>query len=222
MLGHLWQDLRYGARQLWTNPGFAAVAVASLALGIGANTAIFQLVNAVRLRSLPVERPEELAYIDFAKGAQRSGWFSTRSARMTHAQWVEIRDRQQAFSGALAWSATRFNLATGGEARYAEGLFVSSDFFRVLGVQPLLGRTFGADDDRPGCGTPAAVVSYSFWQRELAGDPAALGRTVSLDGRPFPIIGVTGADFFGVEVGQRYDVAIPLCADRFFFADGKG
>src|SRR5437764_9813194 len=142
MSGNLWQDLRFGARQLRSNPGFAAVAVLSLALGIGANTAIFQLVNAVRLRALPVQRPEELAYIDFAKNSMRSGWFSTRSARFTYAQWEQIRDHQQAFSGIFAWSATRFNLAAGGEARYTEGLYVSGDFFRVLGVQPIIGRIF--------------------------------------------------------------------------------
>ncbi|MBZ5622354.1 MAG: ABC transporter permease [Acidobacteriia bacterium] len=222
MPGHVWQDLRFGARQLRLNPGFAVVAVLSLALGIGANTAIFQLVNAVYLRSLPVEQPEDLAYIDFVRGSMRSGWFSTRSARFTYSQWEQIRDHQQAFSGILAWSATRFNLAAGGEARYAEGLFVSGNFFRVLGVQPLIGRTFAADDDRLGCGSPSAVVSYAFWQRELAGDPEALGHTVTLDGRPFPVIGVTGRDFFGVEVGHRYDVAVPLCADPMFFADSKG
>ena len=219
---HLWQDLRYGARQLLSNPGFASVAILSLALGIGANTAIFQLVNAVRLRTLPVERPGELAYVDFAKGSMRSGWFSTRSARFTFAQWEQIRDRQQAFSGIFAWSATRFNLATGGEARYAEGLFVSDNFFRTLGVRPLLGRTFNADDDRPGCGSPSAVVSYAFWQREMAGEADVLERTVSLDGRKFPVIGVTRPDFFGVEVGHRYDVAVPLCSDPLFSDNAKG
>src|ERR1017187_10081169 len=171
MPGHVGQDLRFGARQLRLNPGFAAVAVLSLALGIGANTAIFQLVLACCLRALPVERPEELAYIGFAKGSMRSGWFSTRSARFTYAQWEQIREHQQAFSRIFAWSATKFNLATGGEARYAEGLFVSGDFFRVLGVRPLLGRTLVADDDRLGCGSPAAVISSAFWQRELAGNP---------------------------------------------------
>ena len=222
MTGQVWQDLRFAARQLRLNPGFAAVAVLSLALGIGANTAIFQLVNAVRLRSLPVQKPAELAYIDFARGSMRSGWFSTRSARFTYAQWEQVRDRQQAFSGLLAWSSTQFNLAAAGETRYAQGLFVSGDFFRVLGVQPLVGRTFTAEDDRVGCGSPGAVVSYPFWQRELGGDPNVLNRTVSLDGRPMPIIGVTPNGFFGVEVGHQFDVAVPLCADRFFFADGKG
>src|SRR5579863_5140339 len=115
----MWHDLRFGARQLLLNPGFTLVAVLSLALGIGANTAIFQLVNAVRLRTLPVEKPEELAYIDFGKGSMRSGWFSTRSARFTYTQWQELQRHQEPFSGILAWSATRFNLTLGGEARYA-------------------------------------------------------------------------------------------------------
>ena len=216
----LLNDLRYGARQLRLNPAFTAVAVLSLALGIGANTAIFQLVDAVRLRTLPVEKPQELAYIDFARGSMRSGWFSTRSARLTYTQWDLIRKQQQAFTGTLAWSATRFNLATGGESRYADGMYVSGDFFRVLGVQPILGRGFTAEDDQVGCGSPGAVVSYAFWQREFGGDPGVLGRTVLLDGRPFPVLGVTGPWFFGVEVGNRYDVALPLCADSLLSQDG--
>jgi putative ABC transport system permease protein len=215
-LGNVSQDLRYGARQLRLNPGFTAVAVLSLALGVGANTAIFQLVDAVRLRTLPVANSQELAMIDLPRGSMRSGWFSTRSARLTYAQWEEIRTRQQAFTGTLAWSATRFNLAAGGEARYAEGLYVSGDFFRVLGVPPILGRSFTADDDRPACGSPGAIVSYAFWQRELGGDPGAIGQTVRLEGKSFPIIGITPMSFFGVEVGNRYDVALPMCADRMF------
>ena len=211
------QDLRFAARQFRLNPGFATVAVVSLALGIGANTAIFQLVDAVRLRPLPVSHPEQLAYIDFPKGSVRAGWFSTRSARFTWAHWEQIRALPEAFAGTLAWSDFRFNLSTGGEARHAEGLFVSGDFFRVLGVQPILGRTFSAEDDQPGCASPGAVVSYAWWQREFAGDAAALGRTVTLDGRPYPVIGVTPPEFFGLEVGSRYDIAIPLCADGYFW-----
>jgi predicted permease len=208
------QDIRYGARQLRLNPGFAAVAAVSLALGIGANTAIFQLVDAVRLRTLPVERPQELAYIDWAKGSTRNGNFSTRSARLTSSQWDQIRSYDQPFSGYVAWSAGRLNLVTGGEPRYAESIYVNADFFRVLGVQPILGRTFSTDDDRPDCPSAGAVISYAFWQREFGGDAGALARTVTLEGRTFPILGVTPPSFFGVEVGTRYDVAIPLCADR--------
>ena len=102
------QDLRFGLRQLRLNPTFTVVAVLSLALGIGANTAIFQLIDAIRLRILPVQKPQELAYIDLASGSWRSGWSSTRSARFTYALWESIRTRQQGFSGTLAWSAARF------------------------------------------------------------------------------------------------------------------
>lgn len=213
------QDLRYGARQLLRTPGFTAVAVLSLALGIGANTAIFQLVDAVRLRTLPVEEPQNLVYVNFAPNSARSGWWSSRSATFTTAHWQQIQSQQQAFTGVLAWSATRFNLAQSGEVRYAEGLYVSADFFRNLGVAPVLGRTFAAEDDTPACNNPGAVISYAFWQREFGGEPAALGRTVSLDGRPFPVIGVTSESFFGVEVGNRYEVAIPLCADQLLAED---
>jgi len=218
----MWQDLHYGARQLRLNPGFTLVAVLSLGLGIGANTAIFELVNAVRLRSLPVTKPEELAYLDFAKGSSRSGNFSTRSARFTFLQWRQIQAQQQAFSGVVAWSAQRFNLASGGEVRWAEGLYVSGDFFRLLGVNPVLGRAFGPADDQPGCASPAAVISYGFWQQEFAGAPDVLERRVTLDGRSFPILGVTPPGFFGVEVGNRYDVALPLCADGLMSNGGKG
>ncbi|MGE5645234.1 MAG: ABC transporter permease [Acidobacteriota bacterium] len=216
------QDLSYGIRQLRQSPGFTLVAVLSLALGVGANTAIFQLINSIRLKMLPVREPRELASVDFARDSMRSGWFSTRSGRLTYAHWDEIRRRQQAFSEVFAWSAARFNLVTGGEARYAEGLYVSGDFFRVLGVSPILGRTFTPADDTEGCSGTGAVVSHSFWQREFGGDPGVLGRTVSLEGHAFPVIGVTPPAFFGVEVGNRYDVAIPICADPLFAEDHKG
>ncbi len=216
------KDLRFGLRQLRLNPTFTLVSVVSLALGIGANTAIFQLIEAVRLRMLPVEKPQELAYLNFAEGSKRSGWYSTRSARFTYPQWELIRSRQQAFGQTMAWSATRFNLAQGGEARYAEGVYVSGDFFSVLGVPAMLGRTLSREDDQPGCGSPSAVISYSFWEREFGGSADAIGRSVRLDGRPLTIVGVTPPSFFGVEVGVRNDVAVPMCADPLFSNDGKG
>ncbi len=222
MLGSVIQDVRYGVRQLRQAPGFTLVAVLSLALGVGANTAIFQLVDAIRLKMLPVARAQELVSIDFQKDSSRAGWWSSRSARFTYAHWQQIRAQQQAFTGVLAWSATRFNLANGGEGRYAEGLYVSGEFFRHLGVNPILGRTFTAEDDRDTCAGFGAVLSHAFWQREFGADPGALGRTIGLDGYPVPVIGVTPASFFGVEVGNRYDVAVPLCADRLLAEDKKG
>src|SRR6185369_12090800 len=150
------------------------------------------------------------------------GNFSTRNPIFTYAQWEELQKRTEPFSGILAWSTTRFNLANGGETRYAEGMYVSGGFFQVLGVTPLIGRTFTPEDDRPGCGARGAVISHSFWQRELAGDPNPTSRTISLDRKTFPVLGVTPASFFGVEVGRQFDVAIPLCSDKYLARDGQG
>lgn len=222
MFETLAQDLTYGFRQLKKSPGFTFVAVASLALGIGANTAIFELVSAIRLQTLPVQKPSELVTVDFRKGSNRSGWFSTRSARFTYAHWDYLRHNQQAFTDVMAWSAARFNLSDGGEARWAEGLYVSGGFFHGLGVNPLIGRLTSVEDDTDACPNPGAVLSYSFWQREMGGDRGVLGRTVSLDGHRFPVLGITRPEFFGVEMGKRFDVAIPVCADRMMADDGKG
>jgi putative ABC transport system permease protein len=221
-MGQYSGDLRFGLRQLSLNPMFTAVAVLSLALGIGANTAIFQLIDAIRLRALPVANPQELGYLDYADGSKRSGWWSTRSANFTSANWDSIGRNQQAFSDVIAWSAKQFNLTLEGKARYAEGLFVSADFFRVLGARAAIGRVFAVEDDRPGCGSPGAVIGYSFWQSEFAEDPAVTSRTVRLDGRLFPIVGVAEPDFFGVEIGHKFEVAVPLCSDPMFWEPGKG
>jgi putative ABC transport system permease protein len=221
-MGATLKDLSFGLRQLRQNPMFTAVAVLSLALGIGANTAIFQLIDAIRLRTLPVAKPEQLAYLDFMKDSRRSGWWSTRSANFTSAQWDSLVAHQQAFSGMIAWSAKAFNLAQEGKARYAEGLFVSGNFFSVLGVPPAIGRTFSPEDDRPGCGSAGAIISYAFWQSEFGSDPQVIGKSVRLDGRPFPVLGVSAPGFFGVEVGHRFDVALPLCSDFMFWEPNKG
>ena len=209
-----WQDLRYGARLLRLSPGFFAVASLSLALGIGANTAIFQLLDSVRLRMLPVSHPEQLAELSIAENDHCcNGHFSSRRSNFTQAQWDQIRDHQQAFSGIFAWGDHRFNLSNGGESRYAEGLWVSGDYFRTLGVQPILGRLISNQDDQRGCGSAGAVISYGFWQREFGGDSQVTSKNVSLDGHRFDIMGVSQPSFFGVEVGRNFDVAVPVCAE---------
>jgi len=214
LLEALLQDFRYGARLLRMTPGFFAVATISLALGIGANTAIFELLNAVRLRMLPVAHAEQLAELQIAENEHCcSGNFSDRRPNFTFPQWEQIRKHQQAFSGIFSWGDIRFNLAVGGEARFTEGLWVSGQFFQTLGVRPLLGRLIGDDDDTPGCGSPGAVISYPFWQREFGGDSQVLGKKVSLDGRQVEVMGVTPPEFFGVEVGRHFDVAVPVCAE---------
>jgi predicted permease len=207
------RDLRYGIRMLRNSPGFTSVALLSLALGIGANVAIFQLIDAVVLRALPVKDPAELVSVRvLSDNGGRTGQFTGRYPFVTNAQWEQIRDRQQSFSEMLAWGTNSFNLATGGEGRYVQGIWVSGNFFEMLGVGPILGRTFTPDDDRRGS-APVAVISYSFWQRQFGGDPAAVGGSLTLDGQPFTIIGVTPPAFFGMEVGRRFDVAAPICSE---------
>ena len=213
ILESLIQDLRYGFRMMAKNPGFTVVAVLTLALGIGANTAIFQLLDAVRLRMLPVENPQQLAEVHITATHWRMGNFYNWHAMLTYAQWEQIRDRQRAFSGVLAWAPDRLNLAPRGEVHLVDGIWVSGDFFRVLGVHPILGRVFTADDDQRGCGAgPGAVVSYSFWQRELGGDPAAIGRKLTIDYHAVEVLGVTPASFYGLDVGRKFAVALPICS----------
>ena len=211
----IWQDLKYAARLLKRDKGFAAAAILSLALGIGANTAIFQLLDAVRLRTLPVTDPHELAVIHFPRGSKLSGRFSSRMPFMTSAQVDELRKQRldDVFSGMFAWSSLQLNTATGGEVRNADTLWVSGETFDVLGVRPAIGRLIEPGDDRPGCGSPPAVLSYAYWQRAFGGSPSALGQTVRLDGTQFVIAGVTAPGFFGVDVGRQFEVAIPICAD---------
>ena len=212
-LDTLWQDLRYAVRLLRRDKGFAAAAIISLALGIGANTAIFQLLDAVRLRALPVERPQELMTVRFTDESPRSGGFTSRWADLTFAQFEAVRDRQQAFDGLFAWSSGPLNTAAGGEVRNVEALWASGDLFTVLRVRPIIGRLIGPEDDRPGCAAPVAVISDAYWQRAFGRSPAVLQQAVRLEGVELPIVGVTEPSFFGLDVGRRFDVAVPVCAD---------
>jgi putative ABC transport system permease protein len=223
LLDAVWRDVRYGARLLRIDPGFALVAILSLALGVGANTAIFQLLDAVRLRTLPVKDPGQLMEIRIAEAPDgRTGQFSGRRPNLTNPLWERIRDRQQGFSSAFAWSGAAFNLTAGGEARYAQGIWVSGDFFTTLGVPALAGRVLTAADDRRNCQAPPAVMSYGFWQREYAGSPAAIGRTLMLNGHAYDIVGVTPPSFFGIEVGRAFDVAVPLCSEPLSRGERSG
>ena len=210
-------DLRYAFRQLLKSPGFTVVAVLTLALAIGANTAIFQLLDAIRLRSLPARKPQELALVKIADMTGARGSFNSPYPAVTNPLWERIRDTQQAFTGMLAWSADRFNLATSGEPRFARSLWVSGDFFRVLGIQPVLGRVFTAADDRRGNGFAGAIISFPFWQREFGGDSSVIGRKLTLDGHTVEIIGVTPASFFGLEIGRSFDVAVPISSEAILF-----
>src|SRR5215468_7449897 len=157
-LADLLRDVRYACRALWKSRGFTTVTVLSLALGIGANVAIFQIVNAVQLRTLPVDGAESLASIKIHDRKWASGDFTGPHPDLTTAIFERVRDQQQAFDGVLAFSERRFNLAPAGEANWARILFTSGDYFRVLNVRPALGRTYTARDDQRGCTDPGVVL----------------------------------------------------------------
>ncbi len=200
-LDSLGADVRYALRAMRRSPGFAAVAVLSLALGIGANTAIFGLIDAVMLRALPVRNPGELLRV-----TAEDQW-----GVVSNPVWEQVRDRQDVFSGALAYGNARFNLNAAGEAKFATAAWVSGDYFSTLGVRAHAGRMLAKSDDYRGC-APVAVLSYAFWRAHYGGDPSVIGKTIALDGHPFLIAGVSASGFTGVDVGQSKDLFAPLCA----------
>jgi putative ABC transport system permease protein len=210
----LLQDLRYALRQLRKSPGFTAVAVLTLALGVGANTAIFSLIDAVMLRFLPVQKPQEL--VELRRLDPKRGGDGTPS--FTNALWEQMREKQDAFSGVFAWSPDTFDLSQGGAVHYVNGVFTSGSYFSVLGVRPALGRLFTPADDQRGCAA-TAVLSYGFWQDHFAGAPNAIGSTLLLDRHAFEVIGVTSPGFYGMDVGNKFDVATPICSVAIF--DGR-
>jgi predicted permease len=194
----LWTDLRYSVRVLAKAPVFTGVVVLTLALGIGANTAIFSLIDSLLLKTLPVQNPQELVEVS--------------EYPLTNPLWEEFRARQDVFSGVFAWGGQDFNLAQGGITQNVEGFWVSGDLFRTLGVHAAAGRLLTAEDDRRGCAA-LAVVSYNFWQSHYGASASAVGATLSLDGHPFEVIGVAPPGFYGMTVGHKFDVAAPLCAE---------
>src|SRR5258705_11280205 len=177
------QDIRLAFRALRATPVVSIVAILSLALGIGANTAIFSLVDSLILRALPVKQPGQLALLD------KGSW--------TNPIWEAIRQRRDAFDDAFAWSTQRFNLSQGGETQFVDGIWASGRMFEALGVPAMLGRTITEADDqrRGGKDRPLAVIRYSFWQRRVGGAADAIGKRLDIEKVPFTIIGVTGPDF---------------------------
>ena len=194
-------DVKHASRVLRASPGFTVVVVVSLALGIGANTAIFSLINAVMVRALPVESPEQLVT------------FSNKSygTELSYPLWEAIRDSKSGLASATAFSNTEFNLANGGEVRRVKGNWISGEYFTTLGVQPAAGRLVAKSDDIRSC-APVAVIGYGFWQSEYGGSASAIGRNISLSGKSFEIVGVAANGFFGAEVGRSVQVYAPLCA----------
>jgi len=213
-LESVWQDIRYGARLLRRNPTFAAIAILTLALGTGVNTAMFEIANAVWLRTLPVPHAEELVQVQLErhKGG-RSGDTTGRYSVLSVPEWQQLRDRQRVFSSIAAFGTSSFNIAHGGPMQLVEGVWVSGSFFDTIGVRAFRGRTIQPSDDRAGCGAPGIVLSYAFWQRHFGGEDSAIGGTLPVEGHQLPILGVTPPGFTGIEVGRSFEVAAPLCAE---------
>ena len=204
---HLLQDLRYAARMLRHNPGFTAVAVLSLALGIGANTAIFSLIDAVLLRMLPVEKPEQLVFVDNV-GARGGG------GAPPYPCFEQFRERDQYFSGLAAFSPYNMRVSIDGRAEEVVAQQASGNYFAVLGVKAWAGRTLGPADDsvigKGGPDGPVAVISYRYWKRRFALSPDALGKVVQVQGQAVTIIGVTPPEFFGMQPGTPVDLTVPI------------
>jgi predicted permease len=199
------QDLRYGLRMLWKNKGFTAIAVLSLALGIGANTAIFSLVDTVLIKMLPVKNPEQLVFLergDVPPGPQRT---------LSSAFFEQARAGHETLAGVCTFlTDTRINVVLNGQAEIAKAQRVTGNFFAVLGVNTLLGRTITEADDKVPGAHPVVVISYRYWQRRFASDPAIVGKSISLSGHTFTIIGVTPPEFFGAAVGEAPDLWAPM------------
>jgi putative ABC transport system permease protein len=214
-LEQLLQDVRYGLRMLRKTPAIVGIALLSLALGIGANTAIFSLIDAVMLRMLPVQNPEQLVQIEFHSPAS-----AELRSTVTNPIWEQVRGHQDTFSGVFAWFPTTFDLADGGEENNIHGIYASGDYFTTLGVRPAAGRLFMPSDDVRGC-SGVAVIGYGFWQQQYGGSESAIGSLLRLNGYSFPIIGVAQRGFLGTDVGTALDVAIPICAQAIVHGENS-
>jgi putative ABC transport system permease protein len=189
MLGDLWQDLRYGFRMLAKNPGFTTVAVVALALGIGANSAIFSVVNTVLLRPLPYKNPEQLVMV-WEENSKQGYPRDTPAA----ANYVDWRDQNHVFEAMVAMGEISFNLTGVGDPERIDGQRVSASLFPLLGVEPQLGRVFRPEEDKPGA-NQVVVMSYGLWQRRFGADPGIIGKTINLNGKSFTVLGVMPPSF---------------------------
>src|SRR4249919_2492126 len=194
-MSNLIQDLRYGLRGLLRQPMFSLVAILSIALGIGANTAIFTLVDQVLLRLLPVKNPQELVLLTSVgehRGNNRGG------NALSYPMYVDFRDHNEVFSGTFCRYELPLNVEFGGRTERAYGELVSGTYFQTLGVQTVIGRPITPDDDRTPGGHPVAVLSYDYWRNRFGADPGVIGQTIRVNNHAFTVIGVSQAGFDGL------------------------
>ena len=231
--GQMFQDMRFAVRLLGQSPVFTAVAVLSLALGIGANTAIFTLIDATLLRKLPVKNPDELVLLHWMGGRKfpfkmlsgnlDMGGGQSSSASFSYPTFEQFRDRNDVFTDVFAFADLyQLNANVDGKAEVIGGQIVSGDYYSGLGVQAIRGRTISPDDDRATGAEPVAVISYAYWQKRFGRDPDAVGKTVYLNGTPFAIIGVTPPEFAGtLQVGQSPEITVPMAMQASVMSGGS-
>jgi predicted permease len=203
----IWRDTRHAVRSLRKTPGFLAIVVLTLGLGIGANAAIFSLMDQILLRPLAVHDPESLVLLD-GPGAFMGRTMNAMT--FSYPMYKDFRDRNEVFTGVLARFPVALTAVWRGASERANGDLVSGNYFEVLGVQPALGRLFNASDDRTPGGHPIAVLSYGYWQRKFGGDPLVLNQTITVNGHPLTIVGVSDRRFTGIQVGSSVDIMVPI------------
>ena len=210
-MGDLLQDVRYGLRTLAKNPGFTIVAILTLALGIGANAAIFSLTDQVLLRLLPVERPQELVVLHSPGKAHGRTWNDIAGGQsFSYPMYKDLRDRNEVFTGLLARYHVQVSVAGQGQSQLVEGELVSGNYFQVLGVRPALGRVFSSQDETAAGANPVTVLSYGYWVRHFGSDPNILNKQLAVNGNSLTVVGVARPGFDGVQVGQVPDLFIPI------------
>jgi predicted permease len=205
------QDLRYASRMLVRNPGFTAVTILTLALGIGANTGLFSLINSVLLGNLPVRNAQELVVIKYTDARSQEA-----EEDFSYPMYQAIRDKNTVFANVLTRSGVSFNTSYGGQSEHAGGEMVSGNYFETLGVQPFLGRLIGPEDDRTPGAHPVAVLSYGYWQRRFGSDPAVVGKKIILNENPIRIIGIAPPGFYGTDMAQNPDIRVPMMMATVF------
>ena len=216
----LWQDIRYGFRMLAASPGFTTVAVLSLAIGIGANCAIFSFADALLLRPLPVARPGEVLSVGSRSSLEA---LNASSLVSSYRDYVDIRDRNRSFDGLAAFASLTAGFATDPTAtpKLKIGLLISGNLLPLMGVEPTIGRAFRPEEDEVPGRDAMVILGRTMWEQEFGADPGVLGRTVRINGVPFTIIGVAPASFTGMDRFVRYDFFIPLMMSPRVIADSK-
>src|ERR1700675_3092014 len=205
------QDLRYASRMLLKSPGFTLVTVLTLALGIGANTGLFSLVNSVLLGNLPVRNPEELVVVKYTDSRSQQA-----EEDFSYPMYQALRDKNTAFRNVLTRSGVDFNASYGGQSERATGEMVSGNYFETLGVRAFLGRLIGPEDDRTPGAHPVAVLSYGYWERRFASEAAVVGKDLILNNNPIRVIGITPPRFYGTEMARNPDIRVPMMMATVF------